>query len=153
MKTLDLPSQEYIRRVTRWAQPVPDAKPQEPANPHPLKGKPKASTITPAEVHEMRRLKMSGMLNKEIAEKMGRSYTAVQVIVTDLTKATRNEADQKRAIIRQLRDRGATFNEITRATGAKKTEIQWAVNKPARLARRSRLLKPKQTTGQSQNNR
>jgi DNA invertase Pin-like site-specific DNA recombinase len=86
----------------------------------------------------MRRLKMSGMLNKEIAEKMGRSYTAVQVIVTDLTKATRNEADQKRAIIRQLRDRGATYREITRATGAKKTEIQWAVNKPVRVAGRSR---------------
>lgn len=137
MKTFDLPSQEYIRRVTRWAQPLPEAKPQEPAKPHPLKGKPKASTITPAEVHEMRRLKMSGMLNKEIAEKMGRSYTAVQVIVTDLTKATRNEADQKRAIIRQLRERGATFNEIARATGAKKTEIQWAIKKPVRLARRS----------------
>ena len=137
MKTLDLPSQEYIRRVTRWAQPPPEVKPQEPAKPHPLKGKPKASTITPAEVHEMRRLKMSGMLNKEIAEKMGRSYTAVQVIVTDLTKATRNESDQKRAIIRQLRERGATFNEITKATGAKKTEIQWAIKKPAMLARRS----------------
>jgi hypothetical protein len=80
---------------------------------------------------------MSGMLNKEIAEKMGRSYTAVQVIVTDLTKATRNESDQKRAIIRQLRERGATFNEITKATGAKKTEIQWAIKKPAMLARRS----------------
>jgi predicted DNA-binding protein (UPF0251 family) len=137
VKTLDLPSQEYIRRVTRWAQPPPEVKPQEPAKPHPLKGKPKASTITPAEVHEMRRLKMSGMLNKEIAEKMGRSYTAVQVIVTDLTKATRNESDQKRAIIRQLRERGATFNEITKATGAKKTEIQWAIKKPAMLARRS----------------
>ena len=136
MKTFDLPSQEYIRRVTRWAQPLPEVKPQEPAKPHPLKGKPKASTITPAEVHEMRRLKMSGMLNKEIAEKMGRSYTAVQVIVTDLTKATRNEADQKRAIIRQLRDRGATYREITKATGAGKTAIQWAVNKPVRVARR-----------------
>ena len=136
MKILDLPSQEYIRQVTRWEQP-PEVKPQEPAKPHPLKGKPKASMITPAEVHEMRRLKMSGMLNKEIAEKMGRSYTAVQVIVTDLTKATRNQADQKRAIIRQLRDRGATYREITRATGAKKTEIQWAIKKPARLARRS----------------
>ncbi len=96
MKTLDLPSQEYIRQVTRWSQPLPEVKPQESAKPHPLKGKPKASTITPAEVHEMRRLKMSGMLNKEIAAKMGRSYTAVQVIVTDLTKATRNESDQKR---------------------------------------------------------
>lgn len=136
MKTFDLPSQEYIRRVTRSAQPLPEVKPQEPAKPHPLKGKPKASTITPAEVHEMRRLKMSGMLNKEIAEKMGRSYTAVQVVVTDITKATIHKADQKRAVIRQLRERGATFKEITKATGAKKTEIQWAIKKPARLARR-----------------
>ena len=137
MKTLDLPSQEYIRRVTRWAQPPPEVKPQEPAKPHPLKGKPRAPIVTPLEIHEMRRMKMAGMLIKEIAQKLGRSYTAVQVIVTDLTKATRNQADQKRAVIRQLRERGATFNEITRATGAKKTEIQWAIKKPVRLARRS----------------
>ena len=138
MKTLDLPSQEYIRRVTRWAQPPPEVKPQEPAKPHPLKGKPKASTITPAEIHEMRRMKMSGMLNKEIAKMLGRSCTAVQVVVTDITKATIHKADQKRAIIRQLRDRGATYREITKATGAGKTAIQWAVNKPVRVARRSR---------------
>jgi hypothetical protein len=138
VKTLDLPSQEYIRRVTRWAQPPPEVKPQEPAKPHPLKGKPKASTITPAEIHEMRRMKMSGMLNKEIAKMLGRSCTAVQVVVTDITKATIHKADQKRAIIRQLRDRGATYREITKATGAGKTAIQWAVNKPVRVARRSR---------------
>ena len=137
MKTLDLPSQEYIRRVTRWAQPPPEVKPQEPAKPHPLKGKPKASTITPAEIHEMRRMKMSGMLNKEIAKMLGRSCTAVQVVVTDITKATIHKADQKRAIIRQLRDRGATYREITKATGAGKTAIQWAIKKPAMLARRS----------------
>jgi predicted transcriptional regulator len=81
-------------------------------------------------------MKISGMLIKEIAQRLGRSYTAVQVIVTDLTKATRNQADQKRAVIRSLRERGATFNEITRATGAKKTEIQWAIKKPVRLVRR-----------------
>jgi hypothetical protein len=121
----------------RWSEPPPPSRNEQPHKPHPLKGKPRASIVTPAEMHEMRRLKMSGMLNKEIAEKMGRSYTAVQVIVTDLTKATRNESDQKRAIIRQLRERGATFNEITKATGAKKTEIQWAIKKPAMLARRS----------------
>jgi hypothetical protein len=137
LKTLDLPSQEYIRRVTRWAQPPPEAKPQEPAKPHPLKGKPRASIVTPAEMHEMRRMKMAGMLNKEIAKMLGRSCTAVQVVVTDITKSTIHKADQKRAVIRQLRERGATFNEITRATGAKKTEIQWAIKKPARLARRS----------------
>jgi hypothetical protein len=141
VKTLDLPSQEYIRRVTRWAQPPPEVKPQEPAKPHPLKGKPRASIVTPAEMHEMRRMKISGMLIKEIAQRLGRSYTAVQVIVMDLTKATRNQADQKRAVIRQLRERGATFSEITKATGAKKTEIQWA------------MKKPKQTTGQSPQNR
>ena len=136
MKLEDLPSREYIARVMRWSEPPPPSRNEQVHKPHPLKGKPRASTITPAEVHEMRRMKMSGMLNKEIAEKMGRSYTAVQVIVTDLTKATRNESDQKRAVIRQLRERGATFNEITRATGAKKTEIQWAIKKPVRLARR-----------------
>jgi hypothetical protein len=136
VKTLDLPSQEYIRRVTRWAQPPPEVKPQEPAKPHPLKGKPKASIVTPAEMHEMRRMKMAGMLNKEIAKMLGRSCTAVQVVVTDITKATIHKADQKRAVIRQLRERGATFNEITKATGAKKTEIQWAIKKPVRLARR-----------------
>ena len=137
MKLEDLPSREYIARVMRWSEPPPPSRNEQPHKPHPLKGKPRASIVTPAEMHEMRRLKMSGMLNKEIAEKMGRSYTAVQVIVTDLTKATRNESDQKRAIIRQLRERGATFNEITKATGAKKTEIQWAIKKPAMLARRS----------------
>ena len=93
--------------------------------------------MTPAEMHEMRRMKMAGMLNKEIAKMLGRSCTAVQVVVTDITKSTIHKADQKRAVIRQLRERGATFNEITRATGAKKTEIQWAIKKPARLARRS----------------
>lgn len=137
MKLEDLPSPEYIARVMRWAQPPAQTRNEQPYKPHPLKGKPRVSVVTPAEIHEMRRLKMSGMLNKEIAQKMGRSYTAVQVVVTDLTKATRNQADQKRAVIRQLRERGATFAEITKATGAKKTEIQWAIKKPARLARRS----------------
>ena len=136
MKLEDLPSREYIARVMRWSEPPPPSRNEQPHKPHPLKGKPRASIVTPAEIHEMRRLKMGGMLNKEIAQKMGRSYTAVQVVVTDLTKATRNEADQKRAVIRQLRERGATFNEITRATGAKKTEIQWAIKKPVRLVRR-----------------
>lgn len=137
MKLEDLPSREYIARVMRWAEPPPQARAEQPYKPHPLKGKPRASVVTPAEIHEMRRLKMSGMLNKEIAKMLGRSCTAVQVVVTDITKATRNHADQKRAVIRQLRERGATFNEITKATGAKKTEIQWAIKKPARLARRS----------------
>ncbi len=136
MKIEDLPSREYIARVMRWAEPPPQSRAEQPYKPHPLKGKPRASVVTPAEIHEMRRLKMGGMLIKEIAEKLGRSYTAVQVIVTDLTKATRNKADQKRAIIRQLRDRGATYREITKATGAGKTAIQWAVNKPVRVARR-----------------
>ena len=137
MKLEDLPSREYIARVMRWSEPPPPSRNEQPYKPHPLKGKPKASIVTPAEIHEMRRLKMGGMLNKEIAQKMGRSYTAVQVIVTDLTKATRNQADQKRAVIRQLREWGATFDEITKATGAKKTEIQWAIKKPVRIARRS----------------
>ena len=136
MKLEDLPSREYVARVMRWSEPPPPSRNEQPHKPHPLKGKPKASTITPAEVHEMRRMKMAGMLIKEIAQKLGRSYTAVQVVVTDLTKATRNEADQKRAIIRQLRDRGATYREITKATGAGKTAIQWAVNKPVRVAGR-----------------
>jgi hypothetical protein len=136
VKIEDLPSREYIARVMRWAEPPPQSRAEQPYKPHPLKGKPRASVVTPAEIHEMRRLKMGGMLIKEIAEKLGRSYTAVQVIVTDLTKATRNKADQKRAIIRQLRDRGATYREITKATGAGKTAIQWAVNKPVRVARR-----------------
>ena len=137
MKIEDLPSREYIARVMRWSEPTPPSRAEQPYKPHPLKGKPRASVVTPAEVHEMRRLKMGGMLIKEIAEKLRRSYTAVQVVVTDLTKATRSQANQKRAVIRQLRERGATFAEITRATGAKKTEIQWAMKKPARLARRS----------------
>lgn len=137
MKLEDLPSREYIARVMRWAEPIPAARNEQPYKPHPLKGKPRASIVTPAEIHEMRRLKMAGLLNKEIAEKLGRSYTAVQVVVTDLTKAMRNQADQKRAVIRQLRERGATFDEIKKATGAKKTEIQWAIKKPERLARRS----------------
>ena len=136
MKIEDLPSREYIARVMRWAEPLPQSRAEQPYKPHPLKGKPRASVVTPAEIHEMRRMKMSGMLIKEIAEKLGRSYTAVQVVVTDITKATRNEEDQKRAVIRSLRERGATFNEITKVTGAKKTEIQWAIKKPARLARR-----------------
>ena len=136
MKIEDLPSREYIARVMRWSEPPPPSRNEQPHKPHPLKGKPRASIVTPAEIHEMRRMKMAGMLIKEIAQKLGRSYTAVQVIVTDLTKATRNQADQKRAVIRQLRERGATFDEITRATGAKKTEIQWAIKKPVRLVRR-----------------
>lgn len=137
MKIEDLPSREYIARVMRWSEP-PQTRAEQPYKPHPLKGKPRASIVTPAEIHQMRRLKMSGMLNKEIAEKMGRSYTAVQVVVTDLTKATRNQADQKRAVIRQLRERGATFAEITKATGAKKTQIQWALRKPARIEKAKR---------------
>lgn len=137
MKLEDLPSREYIARVMRWSEPPPQNRAEHPYKPHPLKGKPRASVVTPAEIHEMRRMKMGGMLNKEIAKRLGRSCTAVQVVVTDLTKATRNQADQKRAVIRQLRERGATFDEITKATGAKKTEIQWAIKKPARLARRS----------------
>lgn len=141
MKIEDLPSREYIARVMRWAEPPPQSRAEQPYKPHPLKGKPRASVVTPAEVHEMRRLKMSGMLIKEIAEKLGRSYTAVQVVVTDITKATIHKADEKRAVIRQLRERGATFKEITKATGAKKTQIQWAIKKP------------KQTTGQSPKNR
>ena len=136
MKLEDLPSPEYIARVMRWSEPPPPSRNEQPRKPHPLKGKPRACIVTPSEIHEMRRMKMGGMLIKEIAQKIGRSYTAVQVVVTDLTKATRNQADQKRAVIRQLRERGATFSEITRATGAGKTEIQWAINKPARLARR-----------------
>ena len=137
MKIEDLPSREYIARVMRWSQPPAPSRNEQPYKPHPLKGKPRASVVTPAEVHEMRRLKMGGMLIKEIARILGRSYTAVQVVVTDLTKATRNEEDQKRAVIRSLRERGATFREIAKVTGAKKTEIQWAIKKPARLARRS----------------
>ena len=137
MKIKDLPSPEYIARVMRWSQPPAPSRNEQPYKPHPLKGRPRASVVTSAEIHEMRRLKMGGMLIKEIAEKLGRSYTAVQVVVADITKATRNEEDQKRAVIRQLRERGATFREITKATGAKKTEIQWAIKKPARLARRS----------------
>ena len=137
MKIEDLPSREYIARVMRWSEPPAPSRAEQPYKPHPLKGKPRASVVTPAEIHEMRRLKMSGMLNKEIAKRLGRSCTAVQVVVTDITKATIHKADQKRAVIRQLRERGATFDEITRATGAGKTEIQWAIKKPARLARRS----------------
>ena len=137
MKIEDLPSREYIARVMRWSEPAPPSRAEQPYKPHPLKGKPRASVVTPAEVHEMRRLKMGGMLIKEIAEKLGRSYTAVQVVVTDITKATIRKADQKRAVIRQLRERGATFKEITKVTGAKKTEIQWAIKKTSRLARRS----------------
>ena len=135
MKIEDLPSREYIARVMRWAEPPAPSRNEQTYKPHPLKGKPRASVVTPAEIHEMRRLKMGGMLIKEIAEKLGRSYTAVQVVVTDITKATIHKADQKRAVIRQLRERGATFKEITKVTGAKKTEIQWAIKKPARLAR------------------
>lgn len=138
MKLEDLPSREYIARVMRWAEPPTPTRNEQTYKPHPLKGKPRASVVTPAEIHEMRRLKMTGMLNKEIAQKMGRSYTAVQVVVTDITKATRNQADQKRAVIRQLRERGATFNEIAKATGAKKTEIQWAIKKPARIEKAKR---------------
>ena len=138
MKLEDLPSREYIARVMRWSQPPAATRSEHPYKPHPLKGKPRASVVTPAEIHEMRRLKMTGMLNKEIAQRIGRSYTAVQVVVTDITKATRSEADQKRAVIRQLRERGATFNEITKATGAKKTEIQWAIKKPARIEKAKR---------------
>lgn len=138
MKLEDLPSREYIARVMRWGAPIPAARNEQPYKPHPLKGKPRAPIVTPAEIHEMRRLKMAGLLNKEIAEKLGRSYTAVQVVVTDLTKAMRNQADQKRAVIRQLRERGATFAEITKATGAKKTEIQWAIKKPARIEKAKR---------------
>ena len=137
MKLEDLPSREYIARVMRWSEPPPQNRAEQPYKPHPLKGKPRASVVTPAEIHEMRRLKMAGMLNKEIAKRLGRSCTAVQVVVTDITKATIHQADQKRAVIRQLRERGATFNEITKATGAKKNQIQWALRKPARLARRS----------------
>lgn len=141
MKLEDLPSREYIARVMRWAEPIPAARNEQPYKPHPLKGKPRASVVTPAEIHEMRRLKMAGLLNKEIAKMLKRSCTAVQVVVTDITKATRNKADQERAVIRQLRQRGATFAEITRMTGAGKTQIQWA------------LKKPKQTTGQSPQDR
>jgi DNA-binding transcriptional MerR regulator len=122
----------------RWSEPPPQSRNEQPHKPHPLKGKPRAPIVTPSEIHEMRRLKMSGMLIKEIAQMLRRSYTAVQVIVTDLTKATRNQADQKRAVIRQLRERGATFNEITKATGAKKTEIQWAIKKTARIEKAKR---------------
>ena len=122
----------------RWAEPLPQSKAAQPYKPHPLKGKPRAPVVTPAEMHEMRRLKMSGMLIKEIAEKLGRSYTAVQVVVTDITKATIHKADEKRAVIRQLRERGATFKEITKVTGAKKTEIQWAIKKPARMEKAKR---------------
>lgn len=133
MKLEDLPSREYIARVMRWAEPIPAARNEQPYKPHPLKGKPRASVVTPAEIHEMRRLKMAGLLNKEIAKMLGRSCTAVQVVVTDITKATIRQADLKRAVIRQLRERGATFAEITKSTGAKKTEIQWAIKKPARM--------------------
>lgn len=122
----------------RWAEPPPQSRAEQPYKPHPLKGKPRASVVTPAEVHEMRRLKMGGMLIKEIAEKLGRSYTAVQVVVTDITKATIHKADQKRAVIRQLRERGATFKEITKVTGAKKTEIQWAIKKTSRIQKAKR---------------
>lgn len=141
MKIEDLPCREYIARVMRWAQPPAPTRNEHPYKPHPLKGKPRASVVTPAEIHEMRRLKMGGMLNKEIAKMLGRSCTAVQVVVMDITKATIHKADQKRAVIRQLRERGATFAEITKATGARKTEIQWAIKKP------------KQTTGQSPQDR
>ena len=135
MNRNDLPSRDYIARVMRFARPLPEPQLVD-RKPHPLKGKPKAPDVTPDEIHRIRSMKLRGMLNKEIAVAVGRSYTAVQKVVTDITKATRNEADKKRAIIRSLRERGATWREIGEMTGASKRAISWAIKKPKRAAGR-----------------
>lgn len=124
MNRNDLPSAEYVRRFMRLAQPVAPVE----SKPHPLTGKPRASAITPDEIHLMRRMKLGGALNKEIATATGRSQTAVNLAVRDLTKAKKGERESRAQAIRTLRLKGATWREIALATGASKDAIAKALD-------------------------
>lgn len=123
MNRNNLPSIDYIRSVARIAVATAPVE----RRPSPLKGKPRAPQITPGEMHAMRRMKMAGMLNKEIEAATGRSQTAVALIVGDLTKAKRGEREKRADVIRTLRAKGATWKEIHKATGACRDAIRRAL--------------------------